>query len=463
MTIARGYTPSYKIWDEMGRITPAVEFCEGVRPNIETQVAGWLPVAGGRYDERMKSYKVVSTGKVIALDGEMKLVPAGLRKAWNVAGATTILTYTATDVTEKVIDLTTGAAVAAATSYTETQVTAALKERGLIRANERAMEFISKPIGCASADYYKASGPDNYNPANLYQHNWRPQADCPIVCDYVMHYPLLPALVTTETMDGAIANLAGSIDWSTTRTGGWFGSTALNGLVKYSSSIAAGDDIVGYVFEKFPLAEETTESVITPSVAGLIAKKSSVSAVSAAGDYYLDTDLGILFLYEDGGDAIPSPWSASATITYYHYEDEGTSTNTVTSYACATGNLNYGDFVTYDTNSNIVKATLDISAAEGYDGSGNLYSADPDYSAATDAAISLQLEQAFTGYNEGIIGQVIGETTYPRDGLERVKTAYEGYSAANMRVPGSATDGRTDQLTYANAAEKLVRINLIFR
>lgn len=465
MAINYGYTPNIKTWDEMGRITPVTEVCEGIRPNLEAQVAPWLPVAGGRYEERYKTYIIVSVGKVVARANDNFLVPAGLRKAWNVAGSSTILTYTSTDVTEKTMDLTTGTTVAAATSYTETQVTAALKERGMIRPDERAMDFIGRAIGCAGINYYTAAR-DSYssNPALLKQHNFEVQKNCTIVCDRAMQYPLLPAKVTTETTDGALANSAGSIDWSSARTGGWFGSTALNGLVKYSSVISAGDSIVGYVTEKYPLASNTTESAYEASVAGLVNEVGSVAGITSAGDYFIDRELGIIFFYEDGGDAIPSPWSVSTTLTYYHYEDEGTATNTVTTYACITGNVQNGDFLTYDSNSNLVKATLDIGTAEGYDGSGNLYTTDPEYDDNTDnAAVSTQVEKAITGYVEGIIGQVLGDEVYPRDSLERVQSVYAGYSAANMRTPGSATDGRTDALTYANGAEKMVRVNLIFR
>ena len=110
-----------------------------------------------------------------------------------------------------------------------------------------------------------------------------------------------------------------------------------------------------------------------------------------------------------------------------------------------------------------MKAVLDIANAEGYDSSFALYSADPAYDGGDDAAISAQLEQAISGYTTGIVGQIIGVNEYPRDYLDRTRTAYAGQEAANMRTPGSATGGRTDQLTYANAAEKMIIVNLIFR
>jgi hypothetical protein len=462
MSINRQYSPNHKYRDDWGRIAPNVEYAEGIRPPLgEAIAAPWLPVS--RLENEIEAYFVISVGKVVALDRQGNCVPAGLRKAWNVAGGTTVLTYTATDVLEGVIDLTTGATVAAATSYTRTQLDAALKERGLIEATEQAMDFVSKPIGVASYNFYKAAGTDHYNPATLIQHNFRPQALVQVTADYACTYPLVPAVETTETMDGALANLAGSIDWSTTRTGGWFGSTALNGLVKYSSVISAGDDVVGYVFEKWPVAKITNETPITASVAGLTKEVSSVGAVSAAGDYFIDTDLGILFLYEAGGDGIPSPWTVASTITYYQYEDVVEAAR-VSTYACATGNIRRGDFLTYDANSNLVKAELDIANAEGYTAAGALYTTDPEYDTNADnAAVSLQLEQAISNWLEGIVGQVTGFEKYPKDYLDYTRTAYAGHSDATYRTPGTATEGRSDQLTYTNASDTMLIVNLIMR
>jgi hypothetical protein len=336
------------------------------------------------------------------------------------------------------------------------------------------MDFISKPVGFASYNYYKAAGSDHYNPANLYEHNFRPQALTAITCDYASTFPVLPALATTETMAndrtaGGAALMQNYFDGTTTpRVAGWFNSTQINAVDRYSSLVTAGDDVVAYMFVNYPVAHITEDSPITPSVAGLTREVDTIASISAAGDYYLDYEVGVLFLYEAGGDAIPSPWTTAATITYYHYNTAGTATNTVSSYSCATGNLEYGDFLTYDVNSNLIKATLDIANAEGYAAAGTVYSADPNYGAAADDAISLQLEQAIDNHIFGIVGQIIGtmvfgEGRHSKDYLDRVHTAYAGQAAANMQTPGSATGGRTDQLTYANAAERMIIVNLIFR
>lgn len=479
MTIPRGYTANHKVWDYIASITPNTSYSESHKPHGEWTPAAWLPVQRAVNDRGFEWWTVVSNGKVVALDRSGELVPAGLKKAWNIATSSDALVYTANDVSALSIDLTTGVAVTAAVTYTETELTAALRERGLIRHTERATDFISKPVGVADYDYYASAGTDPSDPKTWKFHNFKPQGFVAINCDYAMTYPVLPALATTEAVgdrtsgaDGLLEDLFDGTTARTTAATGFFNSTQIAEVTRFASLVSAGDDIVCFLTANYPLAHITASSPITTSTESCLVKQvNSISAISAAGDYYMDYDAGAIFLYEAGGNAIPSPWVAgTTTITYYHYALEGTATNTVSTLACATGNLEYGDFLTYDSNSNFVKATLDISAAEGYSASdGTLYSADPEYDTETDnSVISLQLENAIDNHLFGIVGQVIGTTIFgtgddSRGYLDRVATAFEGQTAANMQTPGSATGGRTDQLTYANAAEKMIVVNLIMR
>jgi len=472
MTIPRGYVANHKYWDRMGRLTPNFEWSESHRPHFESMPAPWLPVQ--RYEKEYETYFVVSSGKVVSESRQGDLVPAGLRKAWNIASGATALTYTATDLTEGVIDLTTGVALTAAGSYTRDELTNALRERGLIRHDEYAMDFISNPIGFASYNYYKAAGTDHYNPANLFQHNFRPQALAAVTCDYTCTFPVLPALATTETMAndntaGANGVLEDFFDGTTTpRVAGWFNSTQIAEVTRYSG-VTAGDSVIGYMFVNYPVAHITEDSAITSSLGGLTREVGAISSLSAAGDFFMDYEVGMLFVFEDGGDAIPSPFTVVGTVTYYHYMAEGSATNTLSTFACATGNLDYGDFLTFDDHSNLIKAALDIATGPGYDAAGDPWAADPEYDTeATNSVISNQLESTIDNHLFGIVGQVIGTTIFgegrhSRDYLDRVATNHMGQTVANMQAPGTATGGRTDQLTYANAAERMIIVNLIFR
>lgn len=472
MTVNRGYASNHKFYDDMGRITPNVDWSESHRPHFEAQVASWLPVV--RYEQEIRSWFVVSAGKIASVDRERNIVLSGYKKAW-IPGAANVLTYTTDDVSAGTIDLTTGSAVASAVQYSETQITTALRARGLIKETERAMDFISHPIGYASYNFYQAAGTDVRNPATYTYHNFKPQELVAVTCDYVMVAPLTPAAAATETM--ANDNTAGA-DTALSTNGfgvkGWYNSTQINDSDRFASSIAADADIVCYVFDNYPVARNTGSTPITSDVTGgLVEEKNSVSAVTAAGDFYIDYAVGILFLYEEGGNAIPTGWSVSSTVDYFHYASAAGSAQ-VSSYFCATGDIKEGDLVTYDANSNLIKAELDIANAMGYNGSGNAYTTDPDYDTAADADISLQLEQAVANYESGIIGQVLNSIDYPRDYLDRVRTAYEGSvstpnpltgipTQASMQTPGSATGGRSDQLTYTNSADKVLIVNFIKR
>ena len=473
MAINTGTVSNHKFYDEMGRITPNVDWSESHHPHFEAQVASWLPVV--RFETELKAWFVASAGKVVSVDREKSVVLSGYKKKF-APGATTALVYTSNDYAAGTVDLTTGAAYATngTTTYSEATITAALRERGLITMSERAMDFISAPIGYASYNYYQAAGRDARNPATYTYYNFKAQELVAVTCDYVILAPVTPAAEATETMD--TDNTGGATTALTTAgfgTGGWYNAEQINDIGRYASVVAATDNIVCYVFEKYPIAKNTDSTPITCSVTGaLTTEKTSISAVTAAGDYYIDYAVGALFLYEAGGDAIPTGLSTSSTITYYHYESEVEAAR-VSSFFCATGDIKPGDFVTYDSNSNLIKADLDFSAAMGYDGSGNAFSADPDYS-GTDATISLQLEQGIEHYVTGIIGQVLNEVVFPKDYLDRVRTAFAGgvsspntvtglSSTAVMQTPGSATGGRPDFLTYTNSAEKALIVNFIHR
>lgn len=67
-----------------------------------------------------------------------------------------------------------------------------------------------------------------------------------------------------------------------------------------------------------------------------------------------------------------------------------------------------------------------------------------------------------------IMGQVIRvQTSYPRDYLERVKTRYDGTEGPDFnqldKMPGTATEGYPDVMTYSGSTFGTVLINLITR
>jgi len=431
--VSQQYTANHRGWDHVGNVTPQVEYCESIRPHGEWMPANWLPVA--RFDKHYEVWKVVSAGKAVALTRDGRLVPAGLKQKF-AATVGDIISYTADDVTEKTEDLLTGAAVSnLGATRTRAAISAALIERGLLAPGESAEDFISLPVGVAPYDYYQAPGGDGFNPAEYRFHNHNLQHRAGILCDYVLELPLVPLQVADETMDGALGG--GGI---TPGTGAWHTSAgiAASTTLGYDDEVASGDDVVAYSFENFPVAKNIAGgSLSTDATGGLLVEKASITAVKNGqpGDYFLDEERGVLFLHEDSGDAIPAPFSLSAKISYAYYADVAAAG---LGFTFASGDLKPGDFVKADENSNFKKVDLVLGGT------------------------ALADIQAALDERDAILGQVLELEEHPRDYLERVRTAYTQLGTLDQ-MPGTASQGLPDKITYASAANRVVRINLVRR
>lgn len=461
---SRIYEANLKQWDHLSTVVPQLEVSESEKPFAELKPAAWLPVA--RFDKKFEEYAVVNSGKVVALDRTGRAVPAGLRKVFEAAGGATVLTYVAADVAEKVIDLTTGQAVTGAVSYTQTQVTNALRARGQITATEYARDFISRPIGYAPYSYWCWGGSpsgDGFNPAGFRKHNHLLQHQVAVGCDKIIQVPLVPATVAAETMGTGAGIQATAIVFGTSGAAAWRDSTSISLTSRYSSLVSAGDSVIAYVFDQYPVAKRTLSTPITDSAGNLasMTEVSSIAAVIAGGSsyYYIDYEVGVLFLYEAGGNAIPAGWvDGTTTITYRSYE---TSAAGSANFASALGDLRPGDFVTYSDTSDYIKFVPDVGTASGGAG-GDAYAADPDYSAGVDSAISAQLEAAMLDAQTDVVGQVIAILTFPRSGMEKVATQFRQLGMLE-RMPGTATEGLPDVLTHAGGSNRVALINFFAR
>ena len=455
----RLYEASHKHWNHTGEIIPQVEHGESHKPPIELKPADWLPVQ--RYDKKFEVYSVIAAGKPIAVDRQGRAVPAGLKLAFlqnDGAPGTTVLTYTATDYEEGTVDLTTGVAYATngTTNYDQGDVTTALQNRGLLSSTEYAWDFISWPIGYAPMTYFQWCGGDGWNPALYRQHNHNLQHQVACGTDFALTVPMVPKVETTETQGGGGAIGDSAITFG---TAAWKSSTGLAATSLYSSLVTAGDDVVAMVLNKFPVAKITINTPITDSASTLasMVEVNSIADVVAGGSnyFYIDYDHGVLFLYEADGDAIPTGFSASNTITYYQYEDEATGSGNIVQ---ALGDLHPGDFVTFDSTSSYVKWTPDIGTAFGHV-SGTIYAADPEYDTeATNSVVSAQLEAAMAEMQGRVVGQVMAVLTWPRSGLDKVMTGYKGLTAYE-RMPGTATAGMSDALVQSGGANRVAVIN----
>jgi hypothetical protein len=455
----RLYTPTFKQYDHTGYIVPQVEHSDSNYPAAEIKPAAWLPVE--RYDKKFEVYSVIASGKPVALDREGHAVPAGYALSFEQSGATTILTYTATDYTEGTTDLTTGVAYATngTTTYTQTQVTTALQSRGLIDSTEYARDFVSPPIGYAPYTYFQWVGGDGWNPAQYRQHNHNLQHQVAVGTDRVLSAPMVPAQTATETQGGGLAISGGGITFG---TGGWHTSAGISASTRYSSLVSSGDNVVAMSLARYPVAKITDNTAITDSASTLAAmtEVSSIADVKNGGSdyFYIDYEVGVLFLYEVGGNAIPTGFSVANTITYYQYETAATGSADIVQ---ALGNLQPGDYVTFDSTSNYTKWAPDIGTASGA-ANGIAYAADPDYGAGADSTISAQLEAAMYDNKTRVVGQVLAIWEWPRSSLDRVMTQYRTLTAYE-RMPGTATGGMSDALVQSGGANRVAIINFINR
>ena len=349
----RRFSGSWKTRDDvMDNITPN----NVVQPNVsvpagEWKPAAWLPIVWT--GEASKDSFVISSGKVVAFDREGRIVPAGYKKACSGASATTdvIVTYTSADVSAGVIDIETGSAVSAAKTVTLAELASALLGRGLVAESEVtdsdfhagnvfdvaqvgdckliADLFFSDPVGICAYDVYVWAG-DSADTLNYL--NYQKQHLIQFFTDMQMQVPHASlAKVTSADISGLTGWSAASGDGEVFPDGADAGEelflteSDLSGLARYSD-LSPVDNVVGIALEHNPVAVNTDRTPITSSGSALSRERTGYNKLSKAGDWYLDAEVGILFLFSTDGTSAP----ASQTISYFHY-DSGESSRSVRS------------------------------------------------------------------------------------------------------------------------------------
>ena len=445
------YDATHKTWNHVGIITPNVEYSEPVRPAGDFMPADWLPV--GRQDLYHEEYFTVSAGKIIAFDRQGRVVPAGLKTAF-VAGGTA-LTYTAADVAAGVISLATGVTCTAG-AVTNNNLTTALRLRGLIEFDETAQDFVSYPVGVAPYNYYSWAGGDGLNPSGYVKHNHNLQHRVAILTKYVVEMPLMPAVETGINLAGSAGIVNTAVDdWAEDNANGaWYSNTALQLTTRWATAAALNTDTVALVLPQQNIAFNCSRTpfVITGTAinAMFVTEVASIAELTATGRYFIDYDVGAILFYESGGNAALG--GGVGTLTYFSY-DTALAVPVVGTYACAIGDLKPGDFVRADLNSNFIKANV-ITDTEVE----TCTSEDPETSlSSVELACLLNL---CAKRQDEIIGQVLELEDHPRDYLDRVRTAYPSLGTQDQ-MPGTATAGQPTAVTYAGAANRMVRILLL--
>lgn len=435
------YSANHKTWDHVGNITPNVEYSEAHRPHGEFIVADWLPVA--RYDKHYENYFVVSAGKIVAFDRTGAIVPAGLKTAWAAGG--NVISYAAADVTEFTVNIVTGVAVTVAVDYTAANILAGLVARGLLNDGDSAPDFISFPVGVAPYNYLSWAGGDGFNPADYKQSNYNMQHRVAILCKYVVEMPLIPAVDGGCDLGGAPTAITDTVitDWhAASGDGDWHSATSLSLTTRYAADIAVGDDVVGLNLPHMDVAGDTTLTPITLPT-GFTREVDTIAEIIQAGDYMVDNDVGLILIFETDGNAAAV---AAGTVLFYHYE---VAPGSVSTYACAIGDLLPGDLVRADADSNFVKAVEFAGGARIADATGLV----------TEDEMAAVMEEVRIGQAE-IIGQVLDSDIHPKDYMDRVRTAYAQLGTLDQ-MPGSASGGLPTQITYAGGSNKMIRILLL--
>ncbi|GAF74555.1 unnamed protein product, partial [marine sediment metagenome] len=225
------YTANHKKWDHVGNLTPNIEISEGIRPAEELIPASYLPLV--RFDKYLEDYFVVSAGKVVALDSNGDVVPAGLKlqadtyqAAWDAAGGLlgvnrqagrdavallgTASTYAAIDVAQPNINgpgvnhaggnpAAAGDLVVEGFFKVQTVANGIVFVADMVLADENDADqdletpyevTVSKPIGIAPYNYFRwAGGVHGGNPSGMNFHNYNMQHQLAVLCDYYIELP----------------------------------------------------------------------------------------------------------------------------------------------------------------------------------------------------------------------------------------------------------------------------------
>lgn len=449
MTVKRFSTNFRERSDVIDQITPKNVVQRDISaPAGNWKPATWLPVQFTKTNTSVGTNGfVISSGKVVALDSQSKIVPAGQRLLLKVgAGA---LVYTSVDAEWGVVDLVTGSAVTGATSYTSIEVANALLERGLVleqdaldaganvpatlqaHADEVIDLFISAPVGIAAYDMYVYSGlaedGDQVYTNLSYQHAVQFLTEAQMQMPHLSAGAQAADAFIVATLDTAGTETAASGEqvapgefWDATNVAALTRYAAL-GVTAASPVVALGLDPAGSG-DQFRVARETDRTPLVVDTAGVLTRKrTSPSSISLEGDYYLDADLGVLFVHSDTwatGVAATATW----TFGYSYYDTVAASEHRHIHFD---GPARPGVRVTFDSQSNFV---MDDGTADEQD----------------------------------VLGRVLRVDVQPNGLLGSVKTGFTGSATATFQMPGSATKGFTDLITMSGevVADQVVILNV---
>lgn len=391
------------------------------------QFAPFIPVEW--QDNLSKDWFCLSSGKMVGLTADGWVVPAGLRVIIdNGTAATDLFVYTPDDVEDGVMDITTGEAVEGAVTYTVGEVETALKKRGLIDTAESITDYFSPPVGAVlQAVYSPFSLGDATDPINLKHHNYLKQKGIQYTTDTLMHIPVVPFEdAASATLPSSLTSSIPTVFGGTLAT---YGPSYVVQCTRYSAITAT--NFVAVFLADTNIAANTDRSPITCSNATVLVREikhsfaagvtlqdqiaAAVARLSRAGDFYVDAPAGVIFMYEDGGNAAVG---GGDTLTYSVYYAAATTGDNLSKYMCVEGLVRPGDFLKVTKFSNLTKwESGDAEALK--------------------------------------VGRCHGLVREPNGLVESVRT-HSGH-------PGSATGGYSANVVATNAANLVAKVKLFVR
>ena len=464
MTIKR-FSSTFKTRnDVMDNITPN----NVVQPHIAVPAGEWKPA---RYlpvqwtGEASKDAFVISSGKVVCLDttgrvADMTIIAAaralaaaaagaGNALAWlstgalNATGTGTaanpLITYDSTDVQYGVWSIATMEA-AAAGSVSIDEAAQGLLDLGLVvlgrdlgatpftinssssklmqHASATSLEvvenallvleaFFSAPVGVAAYDVFVWAGD---TPDELVFTNYQKQHLIQFLTEVQMKVPVIAEdSGTASSVNSGAAYSSGSI--FAQAAGVKLTNANLVATARYSD---LGANVQGMVLNAAGISRNTDRTPFSSAV--LVKEKSSPALLKAAGDFYLDAEVGIVLMWDSHADWSSGAITSLASVSFFAKVGASQQYR----HIHAVGPLRPGMKLSFDAQSNFCKMG---SAQDAHaDGTSNTQ-------------------------HIGTVMEIIRE---PKGLLDRVETAFKGSSfSASAKMPGTATKGFSDMITLS--------------
>ena len=386
--------------------------------------APWVPVEW--QDTLSKDYFCLASGKMVGIDTQGNIVPAGLRVLVENSDDIddTFLDYSTADVDAITMDITTGAAVEAAVSYTILEVNNALVARGLLTPGNGLLEFLQPTVGAVLQTVYSPfSLGDATAPWKLKFTNYLLQKGIQFTTHSQMKVPVVPSAEASFASDENVTDTD-----LVFASGDTFTRARARGVVRYSAASSTGT-FIAVALPHRNIAKNTSRTPIGCSddtvllrerkldMGRFVTVEEAIAAVLAtlvqAGDWFMDYEAGVLFLYSADGSTVTG---SEDTFTYHHY---GVAPSVLSKYMCVEGEVLPGDYVKVTEASNFTKWV----------------------SGADDEVLK--------------VGRCYGLVREPNGLIQHVRTP--------SGIQGSGTEGYTRNITMTGASDTLAKIVMLCR